>query len=95
MHVEGKEHPRLGAMLNEDFCVGPAISKCSYFWTAVYNVVMYAYSSICCSCIMLCDCICRYIIGFVLYYDAVAGFHHDGSITTTSVVILMWAGIVI
>ena len=44
---------------------------------------------------MLCDCICRYITGCsVLYYDAVAGFHHNGPITATSVVILMWAGIV-
>jgi hypothetical protein len=93
--VEGKEHPRLGTVLNEDFCIGPAASKYSYIWTAVYNVVMYAYSSICYSCIMLCDCICRYITGcFVLYYDAVAGFQNNSSITTTSVVILMWAGIV-
>lgn len=37
----------------------------------------------------------RYITGcFVLFYDAVAGFHHNVSVTTTSMVILMWAGIV-
>jgi hypothetical protein len=78
-------------------CIGPAISKYSlHLDSSIYcSYVCIPYSSTCYSYIMLCDCICRYITGcFVLYYDAFAGFHHNGSITTTSVIILMWAPMV-